>query len=357
MVSARRLTLITVVVVGFVAAGGLVILWLERDKTISIEVSGVARRVPAGITVAQARDRLGLEAHAGDLLDVEGAVLRRGAYPGDVLVGGRAVGPETRLSEGDTLTVVDGRDRREPSTHSFVRVPGGMPSNPQFTLSRTPGRQELARGVISSKVVPLAFEPSGPARTPRAVALTFDDGPSPYTAQVLAVLQRMHARATFFVVGQFVRQYPRLVRRELASGMEVGNHSYSHPYRPPFDRQPHNVIVREIKWGRAVVESLGQAPTLFRPPGGSFSPYVVEAAGSYGQRIVLWSVDPTDWKAGSRAAQIERRVLRAVHAGSIVVLHDGGGDRAQTIKALPGIIRGIREKGLKIVLIDSRRTA
>ena len=136
--------------------------------------------------------------------------------------------------------------------------------------------------------------------------------------------------------------------------MELGSHSYSHPYRPPFDRQPYEEIVREIERGKAVLAALGAEPTLFRPPGGSFSPDVIEAAGAYGQRLVLWSVDPTDWKAGTTATQITRRVLRAVRPGSIVVLHDGDGDRSQTVRALPAS-RGIRAKGLKLSLIDPRQ--
>src|SRR5207302_4831151 len=145
---------------------------------------------------------------------------------------------------------------------------------------------------------------------------------------------------------------PKLVRRELAAGMEVGNHSYSHPYLPPFDRQPHQRILQEIRWGTAVLARLGATPTVFRPPGGSFSPYVIEAAGAYGQRIVLWSVDPTDWKPGIRADQIVRRVLDAVRPGSIVILHDGGGDRAATAAALPRIVKGIRRKGLRLAVVD-----
>jgi peptidoglycan/xylan/chitin deacetylase (PgdA/CDA1 family) len=230
-----------------------------------------------------------------------------------------------------------------------------MPANPQFTLARTPGEQELERGVLSGKIVPLGFHPTGPTRAPKAVALTFDDGPWEYTPEILRVLKRMHARATFFVVGRLAKAHPVLVRREYAAGMEVGSHSYSHPYEPPFDRLPHPTILREIRWGRAVLAEIGPAPTLFRPPGGSFSPYVIEAAGSYGERIVLWSVDPNDWKPGVSAAQIVRGVLGAVRPGSIVILHDGGGDRHATVRALPPIIRGIRKKGLQLALIDPKR--
>ncbi len=326
-----------------------------RAGSITIEVEGVERQVEAGTTLSQATRDLGLQPRAGDLLDVQGDVLRAAAFPGRILLDGKSAAPGTKLAGGDFLQVVDGSDRREPSTVSYVRVRAGMPSNPQFTLARTPGEQELERGNLSGKVVPLGFHPTGPSHAPRDVALTFDDGPWSYTPRVLAVLERMHARATFFVVGRLAKDHPGLVRREYAAGMEVGSHSYSHPYQPPFDRQPHPTILREIRWGRGVLARIGPAPTLFRPPGGSFSAYVVEAAGAYGERIVLWSVDPADWRPGVTAGQIASRVLGAVRPGSIVILHDGGGDRSATVKALPRIIRGIRKRGLHLALIDPER--
>jgi peptidoglycan/xylan/chitin deacetylase (PgdA/CDA1 family) len=351
----RTAVLTAAALLGLAGVGIAAYFVLWREETIAIRVQGLDRTVPRGTTLDEAAARFGLRPEAGDLLDVQGDALRTNEYPGRILLNGTAAQSTAELGDGDSLRVVDGEDRREPSSISFVHVPAGMPSDPQFTLARTPGEQELERGRISGKIVPRGFHASGPSRTPRSVALTFDDGPSRYTSRILAVLERMHARATFFAVGRLAEEYPKLVRKELAAGMEIGSHSYSHPYQPPFDRQPHKTIVEEIEHGKNVLASLGQAPTLFRPPGGSFSPYVIEAAGSYGQRIVLWSVDPTDWKAGTTANQIVRRVLKAVRPGSIVVLHDGGGDRTATATALSRIVKGIRRKGLTLALIDPER--
>lgn len=136
--------------------------------------------------------------------------------------------------------------------------------------------------------------------------------------------------------------------------MGVVSHSYSHPYCPSFERLPHAQILAEIERANEVLRSLWRVPSLFRPPGGSFSAYVIEATAACGERIVLWSVDPTDWKAGASAKKIVRRVLGAVRPGSIVLLHDGGGDRSQTVNALPEIVRGIHANGLKLVLIERR---
>lgn len=347
---------ITVVLLALAGAGvaaAYIVFW--RQETIAIRVRAVDEVVPRGTTLAEAADRFGLHPDAGDLLDVRGDVFRADRYPGRVLVNGRRARSTTELEQGDVLRVVDGRDRREPRSLFSVPFPGGLPSDPEFTLALTPGAQELERGRMSGKVIPLGFDATGPSHTPKAIALTFDDGPSPYTPRILAVLERMHARATFFVVGQLAKEYPQLVHQELRAGMEVGSHSYSHPYRPPFDQLPRERILQEIRWGRAVIARLGPAPTLFRPPGGSFSPYVIQAAGSFGERIVLWSVDPTDWKAGTTAGELVRRVLGAVRPGSIVVLHDGGGERSATVKALPRIIRGARRMGLKLALVDPER--
>jgi peptidoglycan/xylan/chitin deacetylase (PgdA/CDA1 family) len=338
------------VLVAVVAAGAV---WrLTRPETMTVFVGVEPRSVPRGATLADAVERFALRPRAGDLVDVRGAVLRREAFPGRVLLeGSRAPGP-TKLVKGDRIQVVNGRDRREPLQHTLVRVPGGQPGNPQFTLARTPGEQDVVRGRVSHELFSATFRPTGSARVPRAVALTFDDGPSEYTARILAILRRFHVPATFFVVGNEVERRPNLVRRELAAGMDVGNHSYSHPYRPPFDRQPHPRILREIARGRAVLTPLGHDPTLFRPPGGTYSDYVLEATGAVGERVVLWSVDPTDWEPGLTWKQVARNVLGAVHPGSIVIMHDGGGDRTATVRALPKIIRGLRKKGLRLVLVD-----
>lgn len=190
-----------------------------------------------------------------------------------------------------------------------------------------------------------------PAALP-GVALTFDDGPSPlYTPRVLAVLRRYHAPATFFVVGYHALQYPDLVRAEARAGMTVGDHSFDHPNYPPFAALTAEQIDTEIAQGRNALHGLAPPPRLFRPPGGSFSLYVEAAAHRLGLRVTLWSVDPTDWATGVSSEQIVTRVLGAVRPGSIVIMHDGGGNRAATVVALPAIIAGIHAKGLRLVAL------
>jgi peptidoglycan/xylan/chitin deacetylase (PgdA/CDA1 family)/sulfur carrier protein ThiS len=351
MLRIPRAAPVVVVLVVLGTLGAALFFRLAREQTIAIRVGGAEERVAAGTTVAEAAERFALHPAAGSVLDVEGAVLRRGAYPGRILLNGRAVSGTVALQEGDHIRVVDGRSHREPTRRVFVRVAGGVPADPQFTLSRAPG-EEMDVGRLSKKADPHTVEPSGAWHVSKAVALTFDDGPSTYTRRVLAILERMHARATFFVVGRSAERFPRLVRREVALGMQVGNHSYSHPYSPPFDRRPRSRIVEEIARGADVLAPLGARPTVFRPPGGSYSDTVLEVGRSLGERVVLWSVDPEDWRSDRTAKELTHRVLENVHAGSIVVLHDGGGDQSATVQALPGIVRGIRAKGLGLELVD-----
>ncbi len=335
------------------AAGAGALVWvlspLGGPEAITVSVDGARREVAADSTLAS----LALTPETGDLLDVEGDVLQAGLYAGAILLDGVAVPGSAVLHEGDAIRVVHGRDRREATVREIVPVAGGVPANPQFDLSMAPGEQIVRRGAQSHKLVSSTFRATGEARTPRAVALTFDDGPWPNTtAKVLQILERMRARATFFTIGAQVERYPQLVRRQLRAGMTVGNHTYSHPYSPPFDRQPPKRIRQEIEGGARALASLGVDTVLFRPPGGASSERVVSIAGELGQRVVLWTIDPKDWRAGTTAKQISRRVLRAVAPGSIVLLHDGGGNRSATIKALPEIIRGIRRKGLHLALVE-----
>ena len=323
----------------------------QQHARVSIVVAGKVAHVEAKTTLGEAIAELGLRPPAGNLLDVKGNVLRAAVYPGALLLNGRRAASATRLAEGDRISFVSGRDRVERLQHERRPVPDGISGNPQGRLMRTPGVEIVVRGAVSHDVLSTRFLASGgPVRVERAVALTFDDGPSPVdTPQVLEILHRLHARATFFVIGFLVDAYPEIVLREHRAGMAVGNHTYNHPEVPPFAGLPRRLLDAEIALGAKSLARIGIVTRLLRPPAGSTSARVERAAEAAGERVVLWSVDPVDWPAGVTAKQIKARVLGAVQPGSIVILHDGGGDQSATIAALPGIIKGIRHKGLRLV--------
>lgn len=188
--------------------------------------------------------------------------------------------------------------------------------------------------------------PPGRAGGRGTVYLTFDDGPDPrWTPQVLAVLRRHGVPAVFFQVGQNAAAHPELVARVRSEGHLVGNHTWSHEKLTDLrDRAIGDQLDRTDA-------ALGGRVRCVRPPYGATDPRVAEVIGARGQRAVLWDVDPQDW-ARPGADRIVRRVLGQVHDGALVLMHDGGGDRRQTVAALEQVITRLEERGYTFGLLD-----
>lgn len=324
----------------------------ELPPTVGITILGVPHEVLPGVTLGQVIEGFDLGPTSGRLLDVEGKVIEHRIDPGLVLLNGLSLPRSTQLSDGDRIEVLEGQDRTEGTRRVKSRVKGRRPGTPQLNLGTSRVVLIATEGRVSGKVVSVRYRPIGKTKRPPEVALTFDDGPWPgSTTRVLNILRRMHAKATFFAVGYLAVRYPHLVRREIRLGMTVGNHSWSHPISPPFaDLRPFRTET-ELARADKVLERIGVDPYLFRPPGGSYDGHTIQMAGALGMRVVNWDVDPRDYEDGATAGSIARRVLAKVRPGSIVLLHDGGGDQSATIRALPRIIKGIRAMGLRLVAI------
>ncbi|MFL5797538.1 MAG: polysaccharide deacetylase family protein [Actinomycetota bacterium] len=314
---------------------------------IGVEIGHRVRYLSPDTTFGDVVRTFHLHAHTGALLDVEGVVLDPARFPGQILLNGSPGVDSAPLSDGDEVSVVNRPDRTEDTERMVIPVPAGQQGDPQFYLGTTPGEQIVETGKISGKIASSIFHATGPTATPNAVALTFDDGPNPvYTPQILAILQRFGVQATFFCIGFEVRDHPEVLQQELAAGMTIGNHSWDHPTSPPFrDLSPQRTR-SEIQQATDELHTLGVDPFVFRPPGGTFDDQEVAIARELGFRVVLWSVDPQDWRSEATPKQIAKNVLDHVHAGSIVIMHDGGGDQIATVRALPRIIKGIRKMGL-----------
>jgi peptidoglycan-N-acetylglucosamine deacetylase len=195
---------------------------------------------------------------------------------------------------------------------------------------------------------PIAHAPAGSGRN--EVALSFDDGPGRATPAILTTLEQDKVPATFFTIGDQVAPDAGLLKRMLRDGDVVGNHSWSHPNLgkagPEADDQQLGAASSEIR------RASGFTPCLFRAPYGAYSPKLIEAAHRYGMASVLWNVDPRDWAMPGPKA-IVRRVMRGTAPGSIILMHDGGGDRSQTVKALPKIIAALRQRGYSFTTVTA----
>jgi peptidoglycan-N-acetylglucosamine deacetylase len=180
----------------------------------------------------------------------------------------------------------------------------------------------------------------------KAVALTFDDGPWADTPAFVRMLEHWHVPATFFMIGQQVTSRQRaLLRRELRDGDALGDHSWSHP------DLTHGGAYQQLRRTKSAIRSLtGYTPCVFRPPYGSFNREVVSVARSLDLATIMWDVDPTDW-ARPGAERIGRRVLAEVRSGSIILSHDGGGPRGETLAAYPHIINVLKHRGYRFLTV------
>lgn len=192
----------------------------------------------------------------------------------------------------------------------------------------------------------------GPGNAP-LVALTFDDGPNePATSRILDVLADKGVKATFFVVGENARVFPDTVRREVAEGHAVGNHSYRHRKRDTLLDPRYRELARTQD---AIEQVAGVRPSLYRSPNGFHTPWQLRAVRRAGLTTVHWNVQTRDWQRPDPDT-IVRRVLDHVSPGAIVLMHDGddthhGSDRTPTIEALPKLIDALRARGYRLVTV------
>ena len=182
----------------------------------------------------------------------------------------------------------------------------------------------------------------------RDVALTFDDGPGPYTPGVLNVLEREHVPATFFVIGEELRYFSASTVREIHDGFVIGDHTETHPMMAQLSAHDQH---EELFEQAARIELLGgRRPRLFRPPYGSFDATTFHELHQMRMLMVLWSVDTDDYQQPG-VSVIVHNALEGAKPGAIILMHDAGGDRSQTIEALPTIIRELRKRNFRLVTV------
>lgn len=354
--------LVAAIVLGTASSAAALHISRNRDLIdVTILADGATRpvRVARSATVATALDAAALVPRSGRLLSVvTHSVLPEPGTPAQFDVNGHSASRSSPVAAGATVRVIVPPDTVEGTTEDGAAV--AAPPEPDV-ITRLwhpgrPGKEEgSVRGAVSGELVSRSqAQPVLPPTpvTEKLVALTFDDGPWPTTPQVLQILKEKNVKAMFCVVTrQVVGKRLAYVKDALADGHELCNHTVDHDEKLP--TRPQQVIADEvIGANRQLQERLGLKPAYYRPPGGALGPAVIATAKAEGQQVLVWTIDTKDYTKPPPAA-IVGAVMGQVQPGAIVLMHDGGGDRRNTIAALPVIIDQLRAAGYELVLPDA----
>ena len=187
--------------------------------------------------------------------------------------------------------------------------------------------------------------PQVDCRVTKCVALTFDDGPGPYTTKLLGMLAARRARVTFFLIGGSIPGREAVVRQELAQGHAIGDHTWSHPDLSTLPQQAvRSQLARTLK---EITKVTGGPTRLMRPPYGATDKSVGKVAGTLGMAQIIWSVDTNDWR-DRNSAIVAHRAITWAHRGDIILMHD---IHPTTVNAVPQILRGLAKRGFTFVTV------
>lgn len=362
-----RATVIAILALVALAVVG-VNLW--HNRTIQVTLDGSAFQTKNGSTLEQIVSEKGLSPKAGNLVSVNGNVIKQGGgHKLSANVNGSDLSDDQIASykarSGDTITVSDGKDQEEDSTTTTEDVA------PKLTMDGTAGaiayvsqwgkagKANVTKGKVSGETketvtqeaqdVVITLHNVTPDNDKKVVAITFDDGPSKYTEQYLSILKQYNAKATFFNLGEEIRSYPQLSKAIVDAGCQVASHTDKHQELPTLDAQ--SLQEEFSSTFKAIKDADGVDTTIFRPPYGEFKESTWVKSGGLVSASIIWNLDSEDWRRPGVDA-IVSNCTTGVKPGSIILMHDGGGNRDQDVEALPKILQALTDQGYSFVTIN-----
>lgn len=345
---------------------------------VSVTVNGIAVSVAPNVTAQQLEDAAvatGMEAPVhGNHLAIDGSVIEEGGgEPYSVTVNGQAAPDGSlQLQEGAQVAFQNGADTTEDFTTEELPAPPGVERTGTGAIhayiAGTPGKMNRKTGAESGvQVDEMTEEPvdgqlkcyNADTGGDKVIALTFDDGPwanPDTTRQILDILEQNDAKATFFTVGNCIQNAPDQVKRAFDAGHEILTHSRDHAKGDgngvDLTRMKPEDQIAEITEGYDAIEAVtGQVPaTVIRAPGGNFDGDILKTLEPYVTFEIGWNIDTMDWSRPG-TDEVEKQLMKA-GSGDIVLMHDGGGDRSETVEALAECLPKLKEQGYRFVTID-----
>ncbi|MDO4399765.1 MAG: polysaccharide deacetylase family protein [Coriobacteriia bacterium] len=364
--------IVALIIVIFVVRG--IYLASPADYTVAGQQVSLAR----GTTYQGLLDSGELDAAPGNLVAVDDEVLQEGGgKQPTVYLNGEPVDLNSRISDQGDITAENGEDEIEPysATQEITPITTQLDQANNFNFYNgvlhvvtDPGQEgitETRTGETTGRTATVKVQDMKPrhienleASIPsgkKLVALTFDDGPNPAeggTQEILDVLAKYNVKATFFMLGSQAEEFPDMARKVANAGHQVATHSYSHDEKHYLNQTTEEDVIYQIGTARKVVgEATGTDPAYIRPPGGNIDAKAIMAADTLADGYIGWSIDTLDYTLPG-SDSIARTVLSEVEPGSVVLMHDGGGDRSQTAAALDEAIPKLQEEGYTLVTID-----
>lgn len=364
-----------VLLASLIAVGGGIFLYLE-NRTFTVNVNGTSHELKGLHTISSLVNDGYAQPQPGDMLAIDGSIFKQGGGDAfEVTVNGKPEDdPKRKLSGNEIITISDGDDVTEPIKETTEAAPfqvieeGSGPVH-VFEGEGADGSRFVRTGTLSG--IRLEEETQAPQNViyrrgypatggEKVIALTFDDGPWPETtAQILDILAEHQVKATFFVVGELVDQSDAnraLVKRIHDEGHQVATHTYSHArgsgksvdigLMPPEER------INEVTRGYDAIEgATGQAPShIFRAPGGNFNNESQRILEPYVEAEIGWTIDTADWRQPG-VDEIAAQIM-SIGPGGIALMHDGGGNRRQTVEALKKALPHLKQQGYTFVTVD-----